>query len=87
MAVAVGKRAYFIGGRQPAPLCYYDCEADCWVQERPIEGLKPFGESDGTVVGNKEVLFFGGSRFFLMGESQVTNSVTRVNLETKTATS
>jgi hypothetical protein len=43
MTVAVGKRAYFIGGRQPAPLCYYDCGEDKWVQEGPIEGLKPFG--------------------------------------------
>lgn len=52
MTVAVGKRAYFIGGRQPAPLCYYDCGAGCWAQEGPIEGLKPFGESEGTVIGN-----------------------------------
>lgn len=33
MGVVVGSRAYFLGGRQPAPLCYYDRSEDRWVQE------------------------------------------------------
>ena len=45
MGVVVGSRAYFLGGRQPAPLCYYDRSDDKWVQEQHVEGLKPFGES------------------------------------------
>lgn len=85
MGVVVGRKAYFIGGRQPSPLCYYDRSEDKWVQETPIDGLKPFGESEATVISPQEVLFFGGSRFFIMGESLVNNSLTYINLATKTA--
>jgi hypothetical protein len=85
MGVVVDRRAYFIGGRQPTPLCYYDRLEDKWVQEEPIKDLKPFGESEGTVISPNEVLFFGGSRFFIMGESLVTNLITFVNLEKRTS--
>lgn len=36
MGVAVGRKAYFIGGRKPAPLCYYDRLEDKWGQENHI---------------------------------------------------
>lgn len=67
MPVALDRKAYFIGGRQPTPLSYYDRFEDKWTQDTLIEGLKPFGESEGTPISSNEVLFFGGSRFFIMG--------------------
>jgi hypothetical protein len=36
MGVVVGSRAYFIGGRQPTPLSYYDRSEDKWKQETLI---------------------------------------------------
>jgi hypothetical protein len=32
MGVVVDRKAYFLSGRQPAPLCYYDRSEDKWVQ-------------------------------------------------------
>lgn len=52
MGIAIGKKAYFIGGRQSVPLCYYDREEDKWTQQGLIEGLKPFGESEATLISN-----------------------------------
>ena len=85
MTFPIGSKVYFVGGRKICPLTYYDRHQDVWKQESVIEGLKTFGESEGTPINNKEVIFFGGTRFYLMGESVVNNSLTWVNIETKKA--
>lgn len=43
MNVIVKDRVYFIGGRKPFPLCFYDRTQDKWGQLNIIENLKPFG--------------------------------------------
>ena len=85
MTVPLGNRVYFIGGRKSVPLTFYDRAEDRWGEERAVEGLKTFGESEGTPISTREVVFFGGSRFYLMGESVVTNSLTKIDVETKTS--
>ena len=52
MGVKVDSKVYFLAGRKNENLCYYDREEDEWVEETSIEGLKPFGESEGTVITN-----------------------------------
>lgn len=45
MPVAIGHRVYFIAGRSKAPLIHYDRQQNKWIEEAPIENIKPFGES------------------------------------------
>ena len=37
------------------------------------------------MINENEVVFFGGSKFYVMGESEVTNSLTYVNIKSGTA--
>ena len=50
MGVRVNSRVYFIGGRKNEKLCYYNRVEDNWIEEELVEGLRPFGESEGTVI-------------------------------------
>lgn len=50
MAVPIGHRVYFIGGRKIVPMTFYDRKQDKWIETEVIANLKPFGESDATVL-------------------------------------
>lgn len=50
MPVSSGSKTYFVGGRKTVPLSYYDRSENKWEQLKIIENVKPFGESEGTVI-------------------------------------